>query len=198
MEDAALRGVAWMDPRTIDTERALLRRLSAGERSALDELWAAHGRALQGYLRHLSSDPELCEEVLQDTLVAAWRGAARFAGRSSLRTWLIGIARRQMLSALRRRRLPLAAEEAMSDVPAAGLDPQDAALAAAERAALAAAMRGLSPLHREILRLAFVEDLSYPELTRVLGVPLGTVKSRLSNAKRALRKLWESREAHRA
>ncbi len=197
MADAALRGIAWGGAVSTDPGHMLVARVARGDRQALEEIWTAHGRALSGYLRQLCADPELCQEVLQDTLVAAWQGARRFRGASTLRTWLIGIARRQMLSALRKRRLPLGGDQDLLAIPDPDPGPADSAVASAERAELAAVLGRLSPIHREVLTLAFVEDLSYPEMASVLAVPLGTVKSRLSNAKRALRVLLESREAHR-
>jgi len=197
MSDAVLRGLAGVDGGAVDADIALARRLAAGDRAAMEEVYARHARALLGYIRHRTSDPGLAEEVLQETLVAAWQGAARFGGRSSLRTWLIGIARRQALQAVRRRRLPLADGAGPEGRATPDTEPESVMLAAADREELAAAMRGLSPLHREVIVLTFVYGLSYPELTRCLGVPLGTVKSRLSNAKRAMRAALAGRGGER-
>jgi RNA polymerase sigma-70 factor (ECF subfamily) len=72
-------------------------------------------------------------------------------------------------------------------LPDSGPDPEDLVLAGAERDQLAEAIRGLAPVHREILNLTFTQELSYAEMATIAGVPEGTIKSRLSNAKRALR-----------
>lgn len=192
--EAVLGGTGRMVAGAAGDDRSLARRLAADDPRALEEIWALHGPALARYVRHFVSDPSLAEEVLQDTLVAAWRGAARFGGRSSLRTWLCGIARRQALGALRRRaRTDGRASGAVDpdSLPAAGPMPQDAMEVADDRASLASALRRLSPLHREVLLLTFVQGLAYEEQAEALRVPVGTVKSRIFNAKRALRAVLE-------
>jgi len=93
--------------------------------------------------------------------------------------------------------LPRADVAELEVLPAADPEPEDVALARARREELAAAMARLTPAHREVLVLTFVHGLSYPEMARLVGVPEGTIKSRLSNAKRALRALLEEEEAMR-
>jgi RNA polymerase sigma factor (sigma-70 family) len=170
-----------------DDARPLIERLAGGDRQALAELYARYQGPLFRYLLQLTGDRELAEEVLQDTLVAVWKYAATFEGRSTVQTWLIGIARRQAHNTLRRRTLPRADAAALADLAASEPDPEDLALASAEREELVAALTRLAPMHREVLGLIFEHGLSYQETARILGVPEGTVKSRLSNAKRALR-----------
>src|SRR5215467_2765549 len=95
-----------MDKPTDD--RQLLKRIAGGDRQALTELYSRYQRLLFNYLLQLTPDYGLAEELLQDTLVAVWKSACRFEGRSSVQTWLIGIARRQAHNTLRQKRLPLA------------------------------------------------------------------------------------------
>ena len=173
-------------------DASLVERIAAGERDALSELYTRYQRPLFQYLLQLTSDRGVAEEILQDTLVAAWKSASSFAGRSSVRTWLFGIARRQAHNTLRGMALPLAAETELETAASTEPEPEGSLLAGAEREALAQAMEGLSAIHREALVLAFVHELSYQELADVLDVPIGTVRSRLSNAKKALRGILES------
>lgn len=168
---------------------ALLERIARGDRDALAELYSQYQRPLFRYLCQLTPDRGLAEEILQDTLVAVWRGAGSFAGRSALRTWLFGIARRQAHNALRRRGLPLIDEDALADVSDPDLMPEEQVLARADADELARKLAQLVPIHREVLVLCFVNGLTYDEIAQVVGIPEGTVKSRLSNAKRALRQL---------
>lgn len=194
MQNAAAREATWVSDRLVDPERQVLDRVARGDRDAFAELYARNQATLFRYLIHVTGDAGLAEEVLQDTLVAAWQGAVAFEGRSTVQTWLIGIARRQAHNRLRRRTLPLVEESALGLVAASEAEPEDAALASVEREELAAAIRALATVHREVLALAFVNGLSYREMAQVLAIPEGTVKSRLSNAKRALRALLESSE----
>jgi RNA polymerase sigma-70 factor (ECF subfamily) len=177
--------------------RALIRRIAAGDRDALAALCARYQTAVFYYLVRLLGDRALAEEVFQDTLVAVWRSAATFEGRSSVQTWLVGIARRQAHNSTRRRVLPRADVAELEVLPSADPEPEDVALAGARREELAAAMARLTHAHREVLVLTFVHGLSYPEMARLVEVPEGTIKSRLSNAKRALRALLEEEEAMR-
>ena len=167
-------------------EARLVERVAAGDGEALAELYRRHHEALCAYLLRLAGDQDLAEEVVQDTLLAVWRGAATFQGRSRVRTWLLGIARRQALGRLRRAVPERTSEELLAELPAPEPAPEELALASAERRDLAAAVGQLSALHQEVLALAFVHGLSYAEIAEVLGVPLGTVKSRLAGARRAL------------
>lgn len=194
MQNAAAREVTWVSERVADLEQRILDRIAHGDRNALAELYARYQAPIFRYLVQLVGDHGLAEEVLQDTLVAVWKGAASFEGRSTVQTWLIGIARRQAHNNLRRRALPLADASELEILATSEPEPEDAMLASIEREELAAAIRSLAPVHREALVLAFVNGLSYREMATVLEIPEGTVKSRLSNAKRALRTLLEASE----
>lgn len=176
----------------------LIARIASGDRDALTELYHRERQPLFGYILHLTANVEVAEEVLQDTFVAVWKSAGNFAGRSSARTWLIGIARRQAHNTLRRRTPPRADIAAAEHLPGTLLEPEERAITAGTRAEVVAAMAHLSADRREALVLAFVHDLSYQEMADVLGIPVGTVKSRLNGAKRALKELlgvqWEVTE----
>ena len=183
-----------MTRRPADEDRLLLRRVAAGDERALEEIHDRFGRSLFGYLLALSRDRRLAEEILQDTLVAVWRNAGSYAGRSSAKTWIFGVCRRQAHNTLRRRNLPLAGEEPPETLPTTDPGPEEVLLAGIRRQELADRLGELTPLHREALVLFFFQGLSYEETAAVAGVPVGTVKSRLSNAKRALRSVVRKEE----
>lgn len=194
MEHAVSAELSWAAAQPADDDARTLRRVARGDRQALTDLYVRFRLPLFRYLLQLTPDHGLAEELLQDTLVAVWKSAKTFEGRSTARTWIFGIARRQAHNTLRQRGLPLADAAELETMPASDPEPEDAALAGAERAELAEALRELTPIHREVLVLTFMQDLSYQETAQVIGVPIGTVKSRLNHAKRALRALIESRE----
>ncbi len=172
----------------------LIGRIASGDRQALADLYARYQRPLFTYLLQLTPDYGLAEEILQDTLVAIWKSAPSFAGRSGVLTWLIGVARRQAHNTLRQRKLPVVDIAELELLPASDPEPEEWALASMARDELLGAFRRLTPLHREVLVLIFVEGLSYQETATVLEVPVGTVRSRLSNARRTLRTLLDARE----
>ena len=177
-----------------DTDAHLIARITQGDRAALTDLYVRYRLPLFRYVLQFTPDDGLAEEIVQDTLVAVWMSARSFEGRAQVRTWLFGIARRQAHNTLRRRGLPLSAVTELDRMPADVPDPQDALLARVGRDDVTAALRRLTTIHREVLTLTFVHELSYAESAAILGVPVGTVKSRLSNAKRALRALFDARE----
>ena len=167
-------------------DRQLVARMAAGDQQALTELYARYAGPLFTYLRLLSADTGVAEELLQDTILAAWRGAAGYAGHASVHAWLLGIARRRAHDVLRRRPERGGAAWAVETAPAVEPDPEQLVLARVEQETLADAIGRLAPIHREVLVLTFDHELSYRELSAVLEIPLGTVKSRLNHAKRAL------------
>ncbi len=189
MKSIAVWGITSVHERPADAGGELIARIASGDRDALTELYHRERQPLFAYLLHLTANVEVAEEILQDTFVAVWQSAGSFAGRSSARTWLIGIARRQAHNTLRRRSFPRADIAAAEQLPGALPEPEERVIAAATRAEVVAAMAHLSPDRREALVLAFVHDLSYQEMADVLGIAVGTVKSRLHGAKRALKEL---------
>ena len=169
-------------------ERALLARIAEGEQEALAALYQRYQRPLFVFLLRLLRDAGLAEEVLQDVLVAIWQGAAQFAGRSRVSTWVFGIAHHQAAQAARRRALPLASPEEYTEL---GDDDQHAervTFALALREDLEAALERLSPIHREALELVLAHGFSYEEAAMITAVPVGTVKSRVNQARRLMQR----------
>jgi len=173
-------------------DSAVLAAVAAGDGAALGELYRRHGRALFGYLLRMSGDRMVAEEILQDTLVAVWRGAAGFEARASVRTWLFGIARRQALQRLRKRSAPAPAE--IVDRADAAPGPEELAVLASGGTAVAAAVGRLPDHHREVVALAMVAGLPLAEVAGILGISVGTVKSRLFNARAAVVRLLAAEE----
>ncbi len=194
MERSIVVTNSWRTDRASDSDEALVTRIAKKDRSALDALYLRHSTPLLGFLMQIIDERGQAEEVLQDTFLAAWQGAPRFQRRSSVKTWLYGIARRQAHNALRRHNLDVTDDAPLDQLASNDPEPEATALSNADREAVTAAIGRLGRTQREILTLAFAQDLSYPEMAEVLDVPVGTVKSRLSNAKRQLRQILESAE----
>jgi RNA polymerase sigma-70 factor (ECF subfamily) len=172
-----------------DVDTSLIRRIARGERDALADLHARYRLPLFRYLLGLSPDWGLAEELLQDTLVAVWKSARSFKGQSSVRTWVFGIARRQAYNTLRRRGTPVTDLVDLDDTCANEPGPEDILLTKIAYDHLLSVMGRLAPAQREVLVLTFVNELSYQESAAVMGVPIGTVKSRLNKARHVLRSL---------
>ncbi len=178
-------------PAVSDAE--LLTRIARGDQQALAALYQRHGRVVLAQITLVAGDRAAGEEILQDTMLAVWRGAASFRGESSVRSWLIAIARRQARDRRRRRRIPAVGDEALAGQPSSEPGPEQVALDRAEVGEVAVAIRVLAPPHREVLGLVFGAGLSLREAAGVLGIPVGTVKSRLSAARTALSRQLEKK-----
>lgn len=145
--------------------------------------------------RYLLRDEHDAQDVVQDSYLRAWRGFAGFAG-TDARPWLLAIVRNTAFT-WRRRRAKAPVERYDESVhAAAGAETSDAAvLAASTRSQVAAALERLPDDQREVLVLREVNELAYKEIADVLDVPIGTVMSRLSRARRRMQELLGSREA---
>jgi RNA polymerase sigma-70 factor, ECF subfamily len=170
-----------------DPDRELIRRLAAGEEAALRTLYATHGRRLYAYALRLTGQPAVAEEVLQDSLLAAWNGARSFRGEARALTWLLGIVHRQALNATRRKQLPTRELAEASEVAGEGAGPEAQVQTVEQRRAVRIALAGLSREHRAVLELVFYQGQSLAEAASICGCPVGTIKSRLSYAKARLR-----------
>jgi len=168
------------------SDEALLRAVAAGDAGALTRLYQRHAGALFGYLYRLAGDRMTAEEILQDTLLAVWRSAAAFEGRSKVTTWLFGVARRQAHNRLRGRSCPEPIGVPLPDRPDQGAGPDELGIAAAGGTPLAAAIDRLPDHHRDVIALVFVAGLPLADVAEVLMIPVGTVKSRLHHARAAV------------
>ena len=171
----------------------LLRRIGRGDEDAMAAFYREHGRIVLAQVLLVAGERVLAEEIVQDTMLAVWRGAGTFRGESSVRSWVIAIARRQTRDRLRGRRLRLVDDTYLADQPTSGPGPEVLALDRAELAEVKGAIRDLATPHREVLGLVFGTGLSLPEVAGVLEIPTGTVKSRLTAARTALSRILDEK-----
>jgi RNA polymerase sigma-70 factor (ECF subfamily) len=153
--------------------------LAEGDDMALRELFFRHAPWLAARLRVMLPAADV-EDVLQETFLAAWRGAGGYWPDGAAGGWLWGIARRQAALLLRRR------GPATTVLPAE-LAVGDEADSAVIRADLADAVATLAPAEREVWRLMYEQDRPVAEVAQLTGVPPGTVKSRAHRVRRVLR-----------
>ncbi|MDP5220068.1 sigma-70 family RNA polymerase sigma factor [Ruegeria sp. 2205SS24-7] len=171
-----------------DTE--LIERVGAGDKRAMHAFYMRHNDAVYSFAVSRCGNAELASDCVHDTMLDVWRSASRFAGRSSVKTWLFSIARNKLVDALRRRG-KLSFVDEMPDIEDTEPNPEAAAIAAAEKARLHHCINGLSGAQQSAIRLAFLEDLTYPEVAEVEDVPVGTIKTRIHHAKQALMRCLE-------
>ncbi len=169
-------------------EIGLIKKILRGDRTAAERLVTTHYSRIYRLLRCLTGSVEAAEDLTQQTFVRAWQALANYQGRASFATWLHRIAYHEYTHWLRARRDHLPLEEAadIADVKAAyGLDS----------IIVSRALMHLPAEHREVFLLYYMQQLSVGEIAEVLDLPAGTVKSRLFNARRQMRALWQAAEA---
>lgn len=169
-------------------EESLLRQLHEGERSAFEQVVRTHYEGIwrQQYL--LCNDAELAADLTQETFLEAWRGIPGFQGRSSLRTWLYTIAARVWQRKVLRKRETLLFP--LTDtLPATDDAPEDVALHHVEMEAITRALCDLPEELRAVLVLHYRQEMTHSEIAEALGLPLGTVKTRLYAGLTRLRRL---------
>ena len=175
-----------------EADRQIVRRMAGGDHHALGELYDRHARLLYSLALRIVRERADAEDVLQEAFAQVWRQAERFeAARGTVAGWLVTVTRSRALDRLRQRRLQPAGvadfdgfAQTVPD-PARGLDVQLATAEQAERVRLALA--ALQDDQRVPLELAYYEGLSQSEIAAKLGVPLGTIKTRMRQTLRRLR-----------
>ena len=168
-------------------DTALLAAVASGSAEALEQLYRRHAGWLSIRLSRRCADPATVDEVLQDTFVAVWRNAAGYRGTGDVGGWLWGIAIRRLVDAFRRQppaAYPLEHAETLGTLESA----EDRVLLGVEHGDLAGALNRLSPELRAVVQATVLDGLTTREAARLLGVPAGTVKTRMMRARRALRK----------
>lgn len=165
----------------------LLRAIAGKDRAAFEELYHRYHRRLHGFLLRWLRDPQILEEVLNDSFFAVWTRARSFESRARVSTWIFGIAYRQAMKAVGRT-LRRAGEVSHEQAP----EPVDQGLGARARElrlSLDKALAELSDDHRAVVELTYWEDCTYAEIAEIVQVPVNTVKTRMFYARRHLRQL---------
>jgi RNA polymerase sigma-70 factor, ECF subfamily len=157
----------------------------SGDERAMSELYDRYAGLIYGAGVRYLGDRALAEDLVQDVFTAVWRNASGFdPSRASFATWVYRITRNRATDLIRRGR---ARVRIVGSDSALDLGEEDATGELSRSFDLASALSRLSPVHREVLTLAYFEGLSQSEISRRTNTPLGTVKSRTTSALRALR-----------
>jgi len=166
--------------------RAAVRSRTAGDDALVTELYRQYRVPLMSYvLRLTAGDRQLAEDVVQETMLRAWRQSGRLdLTEPSLMPWLATVARRIVIDDKRRKsaRPAETGDGMLENAPAA--DTTDELL---RKVLVAEALQSLSPAHREVLNETILRDRTVNEAAEALGIPVGTVKSRVYYALKALR-----------
>jgi RNA polymerase sigma-70 factor (ECF subfamily) len=167
------------------TDEALLEAVAGGDRAALRALYERHAPWLTVRLARRCADADTVDDAVQDTFVAVWKSARRYDGRGSVGAWIWGIGVRRLIDALRRRppREFTSHERAAEEAPSA----EEQVLLGVEHGDLGGALNRLSPELRAVVQATVLDGLTTREAGKLLGIPAGTVKTRMMRARIQLR-----------
>jgi RNA polymerase sigma-70 factor (ECF subfamily) len=169
-----------------EPEALWIQQIAGGDRDAFEKLYKAYAARLFRYLFSVIGDADVAEELANDVLVAAWKGAGQFKGESKPSTWLFGIAHHKALNELRRRQPQIVDIDQASQIASTGEGPDTAVRRESLEQSVRFALRALSPEHREVVELTFYQGLSYQEIAEIMQCPVNTVKTRMFYAKKKL------------
>jgi len=159
---------------------------------AYRQLFETYAPRVKSYMIRQGADPTTAEELAQETLLMVWRKAALYSGdKGSATTWIFTIARNLRIDRLRREFAWQELPEGHAELPSSDPAPDDIASEAERRVLVQAALAALPPDQQVVVSLSFNDGLSHSEIATRLGLPLGTVKSRMRLAYQKVREAVE-------
>jgi RNA polymerase sigma factor (sigma-70 family) len=177
------------------SDEALVALVARGDENALGELYDRVSRIAYGLALRVLRDERLAEDAVQEGFLAVWRSAAGFrAERAKASTWILTLVHRRAVDLVRReerRRAEPLGDEAVAALTDPGASTEEAAWLRFERERVQAALGQLPDVQREAIELAYYGGYSQSELAERLGVPLGTIKSRMFAGLSRLRELLD-------
>ncbi|MEO5711192.1 MAG: sigma-70 family RNA polymerase sigma factor [Nocardioidaceae bacterium] len=170
-----------------DTDADLVRAMAGADEDALRQLFERHAGWITARLARRCSDRDAVADALQDTFVAAWKGAHGYRADGEVPGWLWGIAMRRLVSRLRRHGASVALGPALLERDQPDVAAEEQLLLTMEYADLGPALSRISPELRIVLQVVVLDGLTTREAASLLRIPQGTVKTRLMRARTRLR-----------
>ncbi len=171
---------------------ALIRRVAGGDDSAFELIYRNFEQSVYRFALKKLNDPFEAADILHDVFLEVWRNAGRFEERGSVKSWIFAIAHSKVIGVFRKRAKVKLADEELELVDESP-DGERSLLSSEYGVLVRRCLAALKPDHRTVVELAFFEDMSYQEIASVVGIPEGTVKSRVFHAKQLLLHCLEDR-----
>jgi RNA polymerase sigma-70 factor, ECF subfamily len=177
----------------MDEEERLLARVASGDMDSFAAVYDRYGGSVYSLAWKMLGDSQAAQEVAQEVFEAIWRGAKAFSpGRGNARTWILAMAHHKSVDAMRRQRVR--ATEPLSESHIDDADVTAQALRSVEGAAVRAALARLTEAQRVVVVLAYYGGYTQQEIAARLGIPLGTVKTRIRDGLLRLREWLKAAE----
>ena len=180
---------------------ALIRRAAQKDEQAFEQLMLLHQKAVYNICYRMAGNAEDALDLSQEVFLKLWRTLEQYQFDAAFSTWLYRMTQNACIDFLRRQKRQQHASLTVSDDEAAGKElsvpdpaplPEDWVIFNEKQEAIRTAMNALPPDFREILELRVVRNLPYEQIAQIMGLPVGTVKSRLARARLQLKKRLEA------
>jgi RNA polymerase sigma-70 factor, ECF subfamily len=175
------------------SDERLLERVAAGDRLAMEVLYARHHLRIYRFVLGLVNDAPTAEDLTSDVFLDVWKQADRFEGRSQVSTWMLSIARYKAMSALRSHTNDPLNDEIATKIPDSADNAEVIVQKHNESIVLRQCLMQLSPAHREVIDLVYYHEKSVAEVAEITGVPPNTVKTRMFHARKRIADLLDAR-----
>ena len=168
-----------------ELDKTLIKRVSQGDKDAMHALYDRYAPGLRRFITRWIADENDASDVLHDTMIDVWRTAERFAGRSSVKSWMFSIARNKAIDR-NRKGARTVLDEPDLEMPDDSPKPDEILSTFQDAARVRGCIDKLSAPQKAAIHLAFFEDLTYQEVADIEGCPVGTIKTRIMHAKKHL------------
>jgi RNA polymerase sigma-70 factor, ECF subfamily len=180
-----------------DQDALLLQGIQAKNLSCLETFYKKYAQSVYTFSYRRTNDSAIASEAVSDTFVQLWQGNTSYSGKSSVKTWLLGIAKHKTLDILRSRGRAWNKEESTDheqyeSIQAQTLGAYDLLLAKQQREHLQVCMNQLQPAQSSCIHLHFIEGLTLAEIAEVLEIPANTAATRVHHARKKLKECMES------
>jgi RNA polymerase sigma-70 factor (ECF subfamily) len=168
------------------SDKDLIARIAGQDQQAIEVLFARYQVRVFRFIQRRVRSEAIAEELTNEVFMEVWRSAAKFEGRSSLTSWMLGIAHNKAVSMLRKRRDDELDDDAARAIEDDADDPEVTAQKTDKGARLRACLDRLSNDHKTIVDLVYYQEMSIAEVAEIVGIPENTVKTRMFYARKKL------------
>jgi RNA polymerase sigma-70 factor (ECF subfamily) len=176
-------------PNSQKPDQILIEAVAGGNKQALEQLFARHSARIYRFVLRITGNAALSEDIVSEVFLEVWRRPGRFEGKSQVSTWMFAIARNKALQALRSRGQKPSDEDGAADVVDGADDPEAVLHEKSRSIVLRKCLSRLSPIQREIVDLVYYHEKSVAEVAQIVGIPTGTVKTRMFRARSRIAEL---------
>ena len=173
------------------SDEDLIEAIAAGNRRAMELLFVRHNVRIHRFISRITGNVSLAEDTVSEVFLEVWRGAGAFKRKSHVSTWLLAIARNKAMTALRRQMDGHLCEDAAAALVDGSDDPETTAHQISRGAVIRKCLMQLPPTLREVVDLVYYHEKSVAEVAQIVGVPEGTIKTRMFHARNRMSALLE-------